>query len=252
MQAKKSLGQHFLKQLDVTRQIVALIDKDERVLEVGAGRGALTRILLEEGFLVEAIEFDKDMIEYLNFHFAGYKKLDVKQANAVTYTLNQKCCVVGNLPYNVSKKIITNFINQANFVKKMIFMVQKEVANSIIAKPNTKDYTKFSIFVQLFCKVSKVLDVEPKAFKPMPKVLSSIVVLKPYDKSLLDIEIDKKFFDFLKIFFSQPSKTIKNNLRKHIPIENLSENLILNARPRQLSVQEIYTFFNYLKEKRWV
>lgn len=249
MQAKKSLGQHFLVDLNVAYSIVSLIEESCRVLEIGPGRGALTELLLNKGFIVDAVEFDSDMIEHLHNKFTNKKSLNIIQADASAYVLNKKYCVVGNLPYNLSKKIISNMIQQKQFIEKMIFMVQKEVAATMTAKPNSKTYSKFSIFVQMFCNVKKIFDVKPGAFWPTPKVMSSVVLLKPYKKSLLNIEIDHTFFNFLTIFFSQPNKTVRNNLKKYIALENLSENSILNARPRQLSIQEIYNFFSYLKER---
>lgn len=252
MQAKKSLGQHFLINLNVAYSIVSLIEENCLVLEIGPGRGALTELLLNKGFIVDAVEFDSDMIEYLHNKFTNKRNLNIIQSDASAYVLNKKYCVMGNLPYNLSKKIIVNMIQQKQFIEKMIFMVQKEVATTMIAKPNSKDYSKFSIFVQMFCNVKKVFDVEPGAFWPVPKVVSSVVLLEPYEESLLNIEVDSTFFNFLTIFFSQPNKTVRNNLKKHIALENLNENSILNARPRQVGIQEIYKFFNYLKERTWV
>ncbi len=249
MQAKKSLGQHFLQDKNVGLHIVSLVEKPCYVLEIGPGKGALTKILVEQGFSIDAIEFDDDMVEYLKKKFSGYKNINIIKADAVSFQLTKPYCVVGNLPYNVSKKIISNMIKQKEFIKKMVFMVQKEVAQTIVAQPNTKEYSKFSIFVQIFCKAKKFFDVGPQAFMPPPKVLSSVIELVPYDVSLFDTPIEEEFFNFLKIFFAHPNKTIRNNLKKYIA---LNDSLILNARPRQLSIQEIYTFFKYLKERKWV
>jgi len=252
MQAKKSLGQHFLHDKSVVWRIVSLIDKPCLVLEIGPGSGALTEGLLEKDFSVDALEFDKDMVEYLKEKFKDSFKLNIIEADATRYKLDKSYCVVGNLPYNVSKKIIFNMINQKHFVKKMVFMVQKEVADTIIAQPKTKEYSKFSIFVQIFCKVRKVFDVQASAFKPAPKVVSSVVELVPYDVSLFNESIENDFFEFLKKFFAQPNKTIRNNLKGHITVQYLNENLILDTRPRQVGIQEIYKFYKYLKERKWV
>lgn len=253
MQAKKSLGQHFLQDKNVILRIVSLIDRPCFVLEIGPGGGALTEGLLKKGFSVDALEFDSDMVEYLKEKFKDNSNLNIIKADATTYKLDKSYCVVGNLPYNVSKKIIVNMISQKHFIKKMIFMVQKEVADTMIAQPKTKEYSKFSIFVQIFCKVRKVFNVEASAFKPIPKVTSSVVELVPYEVSLFNESIEDNFFSFLKKFFAQPNKTIRNNLKKHIAaIQSLNENLILNTRPRQVSIQEIYKFYKYLKERKWV
>jgi len=252
MQAKKSLGQHFLKDKSAIWRIVSLIDKPCLVLEVGAGSGALTEGLLEEGFSVDALEFDMDMVGYLKEKFKNDSKLNIIEADATRYKLDKSYCVVGNLPYNVSKKIIVNMISQKHFIKKMVFMVQKEVADTIIAQPKTKEYSKFSIFVQIFCKVRKVFDIQASAFKPAPKVVSSIVELTPYGISLFNEPIENDFFDFLKIFFAQPNKTVRNNLKRYIAVKNLNENFILNTRPRHVSIQEIYKFYKYLKGLKWV
>jgi 16S rRNA (adenine1518-N6/adenine1519-N6)-dimethyltransferase len=252
MQAKKSLGQHFLHDKSVIWRIVSLIDRPCLVLEIGPGSGALTEGLLEKGFSIDALEFDKDMVEYLKEKFKDNSKLNIIEADATKYKLEKNYCVVGNLPYNVSKKIIVNMINQKHFIKKMVFMVQKEVADTIIAQPQTKKYSKFSIFVQIFCKVRKVFDVQASAFKPVPKVISSVVEIVPYDVSLFNEPIENDFFDFLKNFFAQPNKTIRNNLKGHIAVQHLNENLILDTRPRRVGIQEIYKFYKYLKEREWV
>ncbi|OSS42958.1 SSU rRNA (adenine(1518)-N(6)/adenine(1519)-N(6))- dimethyltransferase [Desulfurella amilsii] len=252
MQAKKSLGQHFLHDKSVIWRIVSLIDEPCLVLEIGPGGGALTEGLLEKSFSVDAVEFDKDMVEYLKEKFKDSGRLNIIEADATTYRLDKSYCVMGNLPYNVSKKIIVNMINQKNFVKKMILMVQKEVADTIIAQPKTKEYSKFSIFVQIFCKVRRVFDVQASAFKPPPKVISSVVELVPYEVSLFNEPPESDFFDFLKKFFAQPNKTIRNNLKGYITVQYLNENLILNTRPRQVGIQEIYKFYKYLKERKWV
>jgi len=250
MYAKKSLGQHFLHDKEVVNHIVCLVDNMFDILEIGPGLGALTDGFVNKGFRVDAVEFDSEMVSYLEKKFKDNPNVNIIKGDATRFTLEKPYCVVGNLPYNVSKKIIVNMSKQRNFIKKMIFMVQKEVADSIIAQPNTKAYTKFSIFVQIYFKVRKVFDVLPHAFKPSPKVISSVVEFIPYDISLLNEPIDSDFFLFLRKFFSQPNKTVKNNLKKHVPV-HLIQNSILNVRPRQANIQEIYKFFVYLKEKGW-
>jgi 16S rRNA (adenine1518-N6/adenine1519-N6)-dimethyltransferase len=94
--------------------------------------------------------------------------------------------------------------------------------------------------------------VQASAFKPAPKVVSSVVELVPYDVSLFNEPIENDFFEFLKKFFAQPNKTIRNNLKGHITVQYLNENLILDTRPRRVGIQEIYKFYKYLKERKWV
>jgi 16S rRNA (adenine1518-N6/adenine1519-N6)-dimethyltransferase len=134
-------------------------------------------------------------------------------------------------------------ILQKEKVEKMVFMVQKEVADSIIAQPKTKEYTKLSVFVQLFCETKRLFNVKKGAFYPPPRVESSVIELIPYKKNRLNVDIDKRFFEFLNILFAHPRKTVKNNIKKIMrDVEALKE--FLNKRPEELNIEEIYQVYS--------
>ncbi len=241
MEAKKSLGQHFLVDESVLLKIKNEVEDAENIIEIGPGRGALTRYLTELNASLSVVEFDKDLIEYLEGEFLRYG-VKVYNEDAKNFALREKATIVGNLPYNVSKRIIKNMILQKDRVDKMVFMVQKEVADSIVARENTHKYSKFSVFVQLFFKVKRLFNVQKGAFNPPPKVESSVVEFLPYKTNLLNEKIESGFFEFLNVFFAHPRKTLKNNLK------SLSEKCELNGeflskRPREFPVKDIYSIY---------
>ncbi len=243
MEAKKSLGQHFLRDEGVLVKIKRAVEGAKRIVEIGGGRGALTEHLLKLGVPVTVVEIDDNLCLYLRDRFKGHN-IEIVQEDAASFSMRYNSSVVGNLPYNVSKRIIRNMILQKEKVEKMIFMVQKEVADSIVAKPSTKEYTKFSVFVQMFCDVRRLFNVKKGAFFPQPKVESSVVELSPYRINALNRDIDKGFFDFLDILFAHPRKTVKNNLKGVIDNNKKGNNELMQKRPEELSIEEIYDIYS--------
>lgn len=247
MEAKKSLGQHFLKDNNVLLEIANRLKNEKNIVEIGAGRGALSKYIAEIADNLTLVEFDKDLIDILKNRFTK-KGIDVVNADAKEFILNKKCAVIGNLPYNVSKRIISNFINQKEKITKMIFMVQKEVADTMVAESGTKQYSKFSIFVQIFCRARKLFEVDPNAFYPSPKVKSAVVELIPYNKNIIGNKIDKSFFSFLNVLFMHPRKTVKNNLKSVFNGVNTED---ANRRPGDMSILHIYKMYKeYIEWKK--
>ncbi len=242
MEAKKSLGQHFLHDEGILDRISKEIGDAKRIVEIGGGRGALTEHLLELNVPITVVEIDDDLSLYLKERFGQYG-VEVKKEDAVLFKLEEKSVVVGNLPYNVSKRIIRNMILQKDKVEKMVFMMQKEVADCAVAAPGVKEYTKFSVFVQMFCEVKRLFNVKKGAFNPPPKVESSVVEFIPFKKNAVGKDIDDRFFDFLDILFSHPRKTVRNNIKNIIKDRESIKNY-LNKRPKELSLNEIYKVFS--------
>ncbi len=240
MEAKKSLGQHFLRDATVARRIVEQLKGATSIVEIGGGKGALTRWLVELGVPVRVVEIDRKLAEFLKRHFAE-KGVEVFCADATSFVLPHKCSVVGNLPYNVAKRIIANMAKQRQNIEKMVFMVQKEVANTIVAQPGTPDYTRFSVFVQLYFKVNRLFDVPAGAFVPKPKVVSSVVSFYPYETSCLGIEPDEGFFKYLSSLFAHPRKKVRNNLKGLISGDCSSG--FLDKRPGELTIEDIYRLY---------
>jgi 16S rRNA (adenine1518-N6/adenine1519-N6)-dimethyltransferase len=244
MEAKKSLGQHFLCDSGVLNRIKKEAKGACRIVEIGGGRGALTEKLLELNAPLTVVELDRELFFYLKDKFGDNSSFSIVNEDASVFKLDKKSTVLGNLPYNVSKRIIKNMVFQKHNIEKMVFMVQKEVADTIVAPTNCKDYTKFSVLVQLFFKVRRLFNVAKTAFRPQPKVESSVVNFIPYQKSLLGSEVEGGFFEFLNVLFQFPRKTIRNNIKsllKEHKIKNMEH--FLQRRPRELSIEEMYQLY---------
>ena len=247
MEAKKSLGQHFLKDDSVLLKIASELKNERNIVEIGAGRGALSEYIAEIADNLELVEFDRDLIDILKNRFTK-KGINIVNADAKEFRLNKKCAVIGNLPYNASKRIISNFINQKGKITKMVFMVQEEVADTIVADSGTRQYSKFSIFVQIFCRARKLFEVDSDAFYPPPKVKSAVVELVPYNENIIGSKIDKSFFSFLNVLFMHPRKTVKNNLKGVFNGVNSGD---ANRRPGDMSILHIYKMYKeYIEWKK--
>ncbi len=180
LRAKKSFGQHFLHSPSVIKKIIAAaeIQPQESVLEIGPGRGVLTEALVEAGALVTAVEADKDLIVDLQKMFEGKAeiifsdilKVDLKKIGLGNYKL------VANLPYNITSAVLEKFLTADPAPSRMVLMIQKEVADRIMAKPG--EMSLLSVVCQLYAKVQRVVNVPPGAFRPMPKVDSAVVVFE--------------------------------------------------------------------------
>ncbi len=247
MEAKKSLGQHFLRDSNVLLKIADELKSEKNIVEIGAGRGALSEYIAKIADDLTLIELDRDLVDILRGKFAK-RSINIINADAKEFRLGKKCAVAGNLPYNASKRIIRNFINQKEKITKMLFMVQEEVADTIIAHEGTKDYSKFSIFVQIFCRARKLFTVNSDSFYPPPKVKSAVVELVPYKKNIIDGKIDKPFFNFLNVLFMHPRKTVKNNLKGIFNGVNTEDAL---KRPGDMSILHIYKMYKeYIEWKK--
>ena len=197
LDARKRLGQHFLLDLNLTRRIAraAAPLAEGTVVEIGPGPGGLTRALLLEGAThVVAIEVDARAVAALEeLVRAAAGRLQVVQADALQASLADlgpsPRRIVANLPYNVSTALLVRWLHQADDVADMVLMFQKEVADRLVALPRSKDYGRLSVLAQHVCTVQRLFDVAPSAFVPPPKVISSIVRLRPRpaDRRLVDL-----------------------------------------------------------------
>ncbi|WP_022671196.1 16S rRNA (adenine(1518)-N(6)/adenine(1519)-N(6))-dimethyltransferase RsmA [Hippea alviniae] len=238
MEAKKQLGQHFLINEGVALKIAKQCEGESLIIEIGPGKGALTEKLLVDNRTVIGVELDRELFGYLKEKFKG-KNFYLIGGDAAHLKIKRKAVICGNLPYNSAKAIIKNFVLQFDFIPKMVFMVQKEVADTITAKPQTKEFSKFSVLCQLYYDTAKLFNVSAGSFKPKPKVVSSVVKFKRKKSSY---QIDNSFFKFIDKLFSYPRKTVKNNLKPFSVREEFA-----HKRPSDLSLDEIY----YLWREEW-
>jgi len=248
LRLKKYLGQHFLKDRNIIRKIVDFIDikRDDIVIEIGPGGGALTKELIErKPEKLVCVEIDDEMIDYLKDTFRDCSFIEIVKGDAVKFNFS-KCGnmikVVGNLPYNVSTAIIRNLLNYKNILEVAVFMTQKEVAERLVSKKG-KEYGYLPALLQNFFEIKKLFDVSPKAFTPPPKVWSTVFEMVPKDFSLDRKELEQ-FEKFLKKAFSSRRKKLKNTLGAKHP--EFSE--VLNLRAEDISPEKLYKLFTIISQ----
>ena len=242
---KKSLGQNFLNDKKVIKIIVDTgnIGQNDFILEVGAGTGNLTEIILEQSpKKLIVIEKDQRLALYLNEKFGNRVNIFNEDMMKFKYEKyhKDKLTIFGNLPYNISTQILAKWIrinNLNSFCKKFILMFQKEVADRIIAETNTKNYGRLSILSNWKMKIERIIDIEPESFKPTPKVKSTLLVFTPKEK-YYNLKDAKNLEHVTNIFFSQRRKMIRKPLK--FLFKNYEEisnklNLDLNLRPQNLN-----------------
>ena len=254
LKAKKSLGQNFLTDQNTIDKIINIIEITNRnILEVGPGRGSLTKKIIEKNPLnLILVEKDKELYENLKIYQSN--SIEVKNEDILKFNLEneykEKFIVFGNLPYNISTEIICNWIINLGiktWFSDLILMFQKEVADRIIAKQNEKSYGRLSIISQWRLDVEKKFDVSPNCFSPKPKVMSSILHFKN-KTNYLQIQNPKSLEVVTRVFFNQKRKMIKNPIKQLFPnFEQIKDklNLDLNLRPQNLSIE---TFLYLTKE----
>jgi 16S rRNA (adenine1518-N6/adenine1519-N6)-dimethyltransferase len=217
----KRLGQHFLRdQRTIHRIIDALAPKaDETIIEIGPGTGALTSALVERAGRVVAIEFDNKLEPLLQERFAGFENFKLVMADALTVDIcaemlpAQSARLVANLPYNISTAILQRLIAQRACLDEMVLMLQREVVERVLAPPGTTDRGYISVFVEAYCETEKLFDVAPGAFRPPPKIWSSVMRLKLRPRINAEITDEGLLWEVVSAGFAQKRKTILNNLR---------------------------------------
>ncbi|WP_456341626.1 16S rRNA (adenine(1518)-N(6)/adenine(1519)-N(6))-dimethyltransferase RsmA [Thermovibrio sp.] len=220
MRLKKHLGQHFLKDKSVIKRIVGAgeIGPEDRVVEIGPGGGALTEEILKRNPAeLYLVEIDPEWAEYLKKRFGD--RVKVFNADATTFdfsSLGTSLKFFGNLPYNVSTRIIRNILDHRKAMKKGIFMVQDEVADRLTATSG-KEYGYLPALLQNFFRIKKLFRVPPGAFTPPPKVMSAVFEMEPTGFDMEEREL-LSFEEFLKKAFSMRRKKLKKNLKvKELP-----------------------------------
>jgi len=259
MSKRKRLGQHFLKNPHVIRKMINYINPgpEELIIEIGAGKGALTFPLAKRAEKVIAIEKDRKFIPYLKEK--GFPNLEIVEADVLKLDFKElipsdkKVKIVGNLPYSISSPILFKIYNQKELISECYFLLQKEVAERICAFPHTKSFAPLSIIFQIFFLTQIAFYVSRKSFTPQPKVDSAFISLRKREKPLFDINSEEKFINFLKEIFKQRRKTLFNNLKRMKYPEN-KINEVFNAlnlnhliRAEDLNISQIIEIYNLLE-----
>lgn len=254
VRAKKSLGQHFLTDQTVAKNIVAALKKDSpvrNVLEIGPGMGVLTQYLLQrEDLDLKAVELDNESVDYLLAHFpqlngnliyADYLKLDVRKLFPGDYR------VIGNFPYNISSQIFFKILDDRDRIPEVVCMIQKEVADRIAESPGSKTYGILSVLLQAWYDIEYVISVGPGAFAPPPKVKSAVIRLKRNLRTELGCD-EKLFKTVVKTAFNQRRKTLRNALKPLITEKESASGIladpIFDLRAERLSVEDFVRLTN--------
>lgn len=243
VKAKKHLGQHFLKDEQVAKNIADTLQLKgyEDILEIGPGMGVLTKYMLEKPVTTYVVEIDTESVEYLELH---YPKLHGKiiAKDFLKYDINEvfkgkQFAIIGNFPYNISTQIVFKMLELRNQIPEFSGMFQKEVAERICEKKGSKTYGILSVLVQAFYEAEYLFTVDENVFNPPPKVKSGVLRLTRKENFSLPCD-EKLFFRVVKTGFQQRRKTLRNSLKTMNLSDALREDAIFNLRPEQLSVDD--------------
>ena len=244
VRAKKHLGQHFLNDENIARDIAEGLTWEgyDRVLEIGPGMGVLTKYILKAKKNIEVVEIDTESVEYLQeeyqpfypgfkIHSEDFLKMDFASK------FDEQIAILGNFPYNISSQMIFKVLEERENVPEVCGMFQKEVAERIASKKGTKDYGILSVLAQAYYKCEYLFTVPEHVFNPPPKVKSGVIIMKRYRTEIEGVS-KQKFFQVVKAGFGQRRKTLRNSLKSIGIPEQLNEHEFLNLRAEQLSVED--------------
>jgi 16S rRNA (adenine1518-N6/adenine1519-N6)-dimethyltransferase len=228
-QARKRFGQHFLRDQSVIDAIVNAIDPraDEHIVEIGPGLGAITLPVLERVKRMDAVEIDRDVIAALTVSSLNVGELRLHEADVLKFDFStlrndaQLLRLIGNLPYNISTPLLFKLIEQREHFHDMHFMLQKEVVARMGAQPDTSDYGRLTVMLAPWLRVEPLFDIGPEAFRPPPRVISSVVRLVPHATPPFIIHDREKFSKVVLAAFSQRRKTLRNALSTVLSVEQI-------------------------------
>ena len=248
--ARKRFGQHFLTAPEVIEQIVSTIDPrdGEIIVEIGPGQAAITEPLSYVASELHAVEFDRDLAATLRTRFAARENVTIHEADALNFdfsSIGNQLRIVGNLPYNISTPLLFRLLDFKDIIQDMHFMLQKEVVDRIAAVPGTKAFGRLT--VMLGCRMESVplFDVGPDAFSPPPKVMSSVVRMRPLVEDRYGLKNPDVLEQLVKQAFSRRRKTLRNALQGMADVADIeAAGLDVTARPEQVPIDGWVTLAN--------
>ena len=251
MHLKKKLGQHFLVDQNIINKLIKNISPNEKdsIIEIGPGDGALTKSILPYVKNICLIEKDEGLINNLDFILKSYKSSKVINQDVLEFDFNifeRPFRVIGNLPYNISTEIIFKMCKVDNVID-IHFMLQKEVVERIVSKPNTKVYGRLSVMAQAYFNPKKLFDISENVFVPKPKVKSSFLRLLPRKSIFIDNKHEEIFYNIVKSSFEGRRKMIRQSLIKYLS-DNDYNNFNINPKLRA----ENLTVNDYLLISKYV
>ena len=238
--SRQRLGQHFLVKGSILERIAAAAcpGREPLVVEIGPGKGALTERLLARAGRVVAVELDELLAERLRKRFP--ERLEVVSADVLDTDLNQwgPAVAAGNLPYYISTAILSRVLAPGSLLARGVFLVQKEVADRITARPGSRAYGYLSVEAQLYADVRMLFEVRPSAFRPPPKVDSALIGFALHSRADLGIGSPGEFLKFVRLCFQHKRKTIRNNLAAAYGGDAVAAWPEASQRAEQLSVEQ--------------
>jgi 16S rRNA (adenine1518-N6/adenine1519-N6)-dimethyltransferase len=252
---RKRLGQHFLHEAAVVGRIVQAFDPrpGDWVVEIGPGEGVLTRALAPRVAALHAVEVDRRLVARLTAEFGPYDNVVIHHADALGFDFckalghGRKLRLIGNLPYSISTALLFRVLEQAHCIEDMCFMLQREVVERLCATPGSKTYGRLSVMIQWRCQVQRLFNVKPGAFRPPPKVDSTIVRLRPYTVSPLPVKDDAILARLVQVAFAQRRKTLRNAIKSLLgPDQLLALGIDPRRRPETLTLGEFAELANAL------
>jgi 16S rRNA (adenine1518-N6/adenine1519-N6)-dimethyltransferase len=253
--ARKRFGQNFLIDHGIIRDIVRAVHphKDDVIVEIGPGKGAITQLLADSCDNLSVIELDRDLVPWLKVKFEKHPNFQLFQADALQFDFAQlvkddkPIRIVGNLPYNISTPLIFHLLSYSTQVSDMHFMLQKEVVKRMAAKAGDSAYGRLGIMVQYYCDVENLFEVPPTSFDPAPKVDSAIVRLVPYKDLPHKATNIKTLESLVNVAFQQRRKTLRNALKQLLAPEVIEQLPIdTSARAEEISLAEYVATSNLL------
>jgi 16S rRNA (adenine1518-N6/adenine1519-N6)-dimethyltransferase len=241
VRAKKHLGQHFLNDEHVARDIADTLTLKgyKNVLEIGPGTGVLTKYLLQKDIKTHVIEIDTESVEYLKANYLNLAdrvhEYDFLKYDITEIFKDEPFAIIGNFPYNISTQIVFKTLEMRHQIPEFSGMFQKEVAARICSKEGSKVYGILSVLTQAFYDAEYLFTVPPTVFIPPPRVDSGVLRLTRKEDYSLPVD-EKLFFRVVKTAFQQRRKTLRNSLKSFNLSDNLKANVIFGKRPEQLSV----------------
>ena len=252
VRAKKHLGQHFLRDLEVARRIAASLPLDGRtsVLEIGPGTGVLTQFLLQNPDIdLTAVELDGESVKYLNQHYPQLKVIEADFLKIDLKTMFQdKFCIIGNFPYNISSQIFFKMLDNKDSIPCLVGMIQKEVAERMAAPAGSKTYGILSVLMQAYYSIDYLFTVHEHVFDPPPKVKSAVIRLTRNDVSKIDCN-EQLFKTVVKTAFNQRRKQMRNSLKPLVAKDNpMFADPLFDKRPEQLDVAAFIDLTNRIEK----
>ncbi|MEX0981613.1 MAG: 16S rRNA (adenine(1518)-N(6)/adenine(1519)-N(6))-dimethyltransferase RsmA [Bacteroidales bacterium] len=250
---KKHLGQHFLTDPSIAERVVKLLpeDKAKIVMEIGPGKGILTYYLIRENIKkLIPVEIDSESVNYLVRKYPELKETIVGEdflKMDENHFHEEGLHIIGNFPYNISSQIFFRVLEQRQYIQSVVCMIQKEVAERIVAPPGSKTYGILSVLLQAYYDTRFRFNVKPGSFFPPPKVTSSVITLNRNKTQKLGCD-EKLFFRVVKTAFNQRRKTLRNSLRT-ILLTLGDENELLSKKPEQLGVEDFVSLTNFVESR---